>query len=93
MSYGSAVSYDSIDDYIEDLLSYKLRFSLLDSDSFCLRDDGSTTFTSLDSDIPKYIEYPFYEGFKTFVYSIRSASLYKYADIVNLRDKDYETKS
>lgn len=93
MSYGSAVSYDSIDDYIEDLLSYKLRFSLLDSDSFCLRDDGSTTFKPLDFDIPKHIDYPFYEGFKTFVYSVRSASLYKYADIVNLRDKDYEKKS
>ena len=66
------------------------RYARLDSSSFISRDDGSLTFLPLDSDIPKYIEYPFYEAFKTFVYSVRSAPLYKYAYIVNLKDIDYE---
>lgn len=90
MSYGSAVEYSNIEDYIEDLMTYKLRFALLDSGSLVTRVDGSLTFAPLDSDIPKYIEYPFYEAFKTFVYSVRSAPLYKYADIVNNKDIDYE---
>lgn len=90
MSYGCSVDYSNIDDYIEDLMSYKLRFALLDSSSLISRVDGSLTFLPLDSDIPDYIEYPFYEAFKTFVYSVRSASLYKYADIVNYKDIDYE---
>ena len=90
MSYGCSVDYSDIEEYIEDLMSYKLRFALLDSSSLFSRDDGSLTFLPLDSEIPKYIEYPFYEAFKTFVYSVRSASLYKYADIVNYNDIDYE---
>lgn len=90
MSYGCSVDYSNIDDYIEDLMSYKLRFALLDSGSLVSRSDGSLTFLPLDSYIPEYIEYPFYESFKTFVYSVRSAPLYKYADIVNNKDIDYE---
>lgn len=90
MSYGCSVDYSDIQDYIEDLMTYKLRFALLDSSSLVSRVDGSLTFCPLESDIPKYVEYPFYEAFKTFVYSVRSASLYKYADIVNNKDIDYE---
>jgi hypothetical protein len=90
MSYGCSVEYSNIEDYIEDLISYKLRFALLDSSSLVSRVDGSLTFLPLDSHISKYIEYPFYEDFKTFVYSVRSAPLYKYADIVNYKDIDYE---
>ena len=87
---GTLRRYSNIDDYIEDLMTYKLRFALLDSSSLVSRPDGSMTFLPLDSDIPPYVEYPFYEGFKNFVYSVRSASLYKYADIVNCKDIDYE---
>lgn len=90
MSYGCSIDYTNIDDYIEDLMSYKLRFACLDSSSLVSRVDGSLQFLPLDSDIPQYVEYPFYEAFKTFVYSVRSASLYKYADIVNNKDIDYE---
>lgn len=93
MSYGCSVEYANIEDYIEDLMSYKLRFALLDSDSLVERSDGSLTFSPLDSDIPEYVDYPYYEEFKKFVYSVRSASLYQYADIVNYKDIDYEKKS
>lgn len=92
MSYGCSVEYKSIDDYIEDLMSYKLRFALLDSDSFVEREDGAITIRPLEDSIPRYVDYPFYEDFKMFVYSVRSASLYKYADIVNCKDSDYYEK-
>lgn len=93
MSYGCSVDYEKIDDYIEDLMTYKLRFSLLDDSFLCNRDDGSLTFRPFDKDIPKYIDYPYYKDFKLFVYSVRSASLYEYAEIVSLKDTDYEKKS
>ena len=31
MSYGCSVDYSNIEEYIEDLMTYKLRFALLDS--------------------------------------------------------------